>query len=145
MASYRNEKDKQRRQIYQSDYHSKHREETNQKSREYYATHKEERKIYDQNYVRGHREERKLYNQKIRKEVKDFLIQKYGKICIVCGEEPKGSYLIFHEKNFKSHEHLTPNQVKTLWQNFVPLCRNCHRTLHRFKRFLEKFKQLLDF
>lgn len=141
---YRNEKDKQRRQEYQKDYHWKHREETNRKSKNYYQTHKEERKLYDQNYVKTHREERKLYNRRWRKEVKDFLIQKHGKICIVCGKEPKGSYLVFHEKNFKPHDHITPNQIKNIWQNFVPLCRNCHRTLHHFKLYRENFEKLLS-
>jgi hypothetical protein len=126
--------------------------------RNYYHTHKEERAKYDKiyrqqhlddirkqqrGYDKTHRKERNIYNRKWRKEVKDFLIEKHGKICVVCGKEPKGSYLVFHEKNFKSHDHITPNQIKKIWQNFVPLCRNCHRTLHHFRLHKENFEKLL--
>jgi len=143
MTPYRNEKDKERRQTYQRGYYQKHKEERQKYNETYRQEHLEEIKKQQGKYVKEHRKERNLYNQKWRKEVKDFLIQKHGKICIVCGKEPKGNYLVFHEKNFKPHDHITLNQIKKVWQNFIPLCRNCHRTLHHFKNHKENFEKLI--
>ena len=136
-------RDYQKHLEYMRNYHKIHRKEQNLKSKEYYQQHKEKRKLYDKEYIRTHKEERKLYNRKIRKEAKDFLINKHGRTCVGCGLTSKDNYLVFHRKNFIPHDHLTPNQARKLWKEFIPLCRNCHRTLHHFVKHRKKFERLL--
>jgi hypothetical protein len=134
----------ERYEKYHNGYYHKNKEEMRTYFKENYQKHKTERKLYDKNYYKTHKEQRKAYRKKWRKEVKDFLISKHGKICVSCGLTPKENYLVFHRKNLIPHDHLTPNQIKKLWKEFIPLCRNCHRTLHHLKKhpkILELLKQ----
>lgn len=135
---------RERTRKYQREYYQKHKKRLNTWHREYYKKNREQILAQQKEYLRQPKikERRKMYQRKIRKFVKDFLIQKLGEICIVCNTMPKSNYLVFHDKTLKPHEHLTPNQIKQRWQDFVPMCRNCHRTLHHFIKYKDKFEKI---
>ena len=94
------------------------------------------------NYYCGHREELLQRNRECRKELK----RQIGDKCIICsffGIVKVRDNIEFHELNLRKHNSnpcLTLNHTK----DFIPLCINCHHTLHRLLRFPEQFKKLLE-
>lgn len=92
---------------------------------------------------RRYREYHREYARTWRKKSRDFLINKLGKKCVICGSECKSSFLVFHEKNLCPHkEHLKLDELKKRWKDFVPLCRFCHVAFHRMLKYKEKFEKL---
>ena len=74
------------------------------------------------------------------KKAKDFLFSKLGHKCVICGKS--NHQIVFHEIHGKPHKTLTYNQAVEHWQDFIPLCRNCHHALHRYIRYKEKIDEL---
>jgi len=91
---------------------------------------------------------RRLYNQKKHKEARQktrkFLFSKLGNQCIICGKPNTKFNIIFHEIHCKKHGFLVLKRIKTQWQNFVPMCKNCHKILHHFIKHRKKFERLLE-
>lgn len=94
------------------------------------------------NYYREHREELLQRNRKCREELK----QKIGDRCVICGSigiKKVRDTIEFHELNLIKHNANPCVNLKNK-DNFIPLCVNCHQTLHRVLRFSEQFKKLLE-
>ena len=81
--------------------------------------------------------ERKRY-WKIRKKIIAIL----GNKCIICEKSNPERIIIYHEIYGKPHES---NPLYTLnhIEDFVPMCKFCHKVLHVFLKNREKFIQLL--
>jgi len=147
---YDNEKDRLRRLNYQRNYNREHKEELSQKHREYYQKNRE--KILEQ-CVKYHQKNKAKRNEQTRewkRKLREQLKLEIGSICAICSEIPK--IPIYHKKDFKSHiglksEHSGESNPKYILDNskdFIPLCRNCHKTIHRFKRYQKEFERLLN-
>lgn len=97
----------------------------------------------DRRYRKKHR---KKYNERRRNQniiIRKKLYQILGNKCIICGvtsNKPKG--IIFHEIHGKPHKD-NPYYILNHIEDFVPLCKNCHSTYHRFIRYMDRFIKLL--
>ena len=131
------------------DYYQEHKEEWKIHGQNYYQTHKEEISVWGKDYHQKHKVHRNEYDREWKRKLREILRNEIGSKCVICGKEPKVP--IYHEKNFKPHLGLTskhsgesnPKYILDHKEDFVPLCRLCHTTLHRVHNYLEKFKQLL--
>lgn len=70
-------------------------------------------------------EYQKKRDERIRKE----LFALIGKICILCNSNPQK--IIYHEIHGKPHD-THPYYILKHYQDFVPLCHKCHRTIHHY-------------
>jgi predicted HNH restriction endonuclease len=98
----------------------------------------EQQREYDRRYRERHRKrynaKRRRQNRTIWEKVKSIL----GDSCCVCGTKPiEGKRRIgFHEIHGKSHKE-NPYYILKHLSDFVPLCHQCHKSLHRVLRFIE--------
>lgn len=110
------------------------------RERKYRVTHrsqinKEKKEFYENNKTKicKHAKE---HRDNLRAEIKKIL----GTKCIICGEKPKR--LCFHDITLKPHIN-SPRYILAHIKDFVPLCYQCHKTLHRFLRFKVAFSMWL--
>jgi predicted HNH restriction endonuclease len=96
---------------------------------------KEKKEFYKENKTKicQHAKE---HRDNLRTEIKNVL----GTKCIICGEKPKR--LCFHDVTLKPHIN-SPRYILEHIKDFIPLCYQCHRTLHRFLRFKVAFSMWL--
>lgn len=125
------------RTTFEKNYDPEKQKLKNQKYRELYPE-------YMQNWRRTHRvqeNERALkYDREVHKECKRLI----GDKCIICNSP----YTIcFHEKHGKPHIK-SANWIRKHPENFIPICRSHHSTLHRLieaknSGLLEKLLELV--
>jgi len=108
--------------------------------KKYYQEHKKEHDKTMRKWIINHPNFHKEYEKDNLKNAKDFLFLKLGRKCVICGKS--NHRIVFHEIHGKPHKTLTYNQTKKLWENFLPLCYNCHQALHLYMLYKEKFEKL---
>lgn len=124
---------------------------SSKKSRDWYRNHPEKlREYYGKNrekilkyHIKYHRLNRPSdlkkgaeYYEKIRKQV----LKTLGEKCYVCGVIPR-TKMNFHEVHGRRHPSFPIYVLKHL-DDFVCLCQNCHRAIHKYHKFKCKFEEL---
>jgi predicted HNH restriction endonuclease len=90
-------------------------------------THKEKQKYYKDNKIQIC-QHAKIHRDDLRTKIKKVL----GTKCVICGETPKR--ICFHDITLNPHIN-SPRYILEHIKDFIPLCYQCHKTLHRFLRF----------
>lgn len=96
----------------------------------------------DSNYIcRGCRNKQsREYDEKLRGELLAIL----GDKCFLCGRKVGRGRLgiCFHEKHGKPHNYTNFKYILEHIEDFIPLCRSCHFTLHSFAKNPERLLKL---
>jgi len=148
MGKYR---DLEKRRKYLKEWYQKNKEKILEQQRKYRETHPDKRTYKDrksknpEKFLKQRREYMSRYIQELRRRIENLI----GNKCILCGENKK---LCFHEIYGKNHyiickSYSNCTTLKYILKNikdFVPLCRQCHKCLHLYKKIknTKKFKEL---
>src|SRR3972149_3630723 len=110
----------------------KHASKRSKYAKGYYQKHKTEIIKKTSDYQREHPKLNKQKHDKWRDKLKTQVREILGVICVICGKTEK---IVYHEKRGYSHAKegylsQNPKYILDNIQNFVPICRYCHVTLH---------------
>lgn len=118
------------------------KERKRRKNRIYMQTHKEQMKITRRIWRRKNRNKENEYNRNFRKKRYVKARKLIGDTCIICGSKDK---IKFHEIYGKSHYgYETSCYILNHKEDFIPLCRDCHRAIHQLAGKQIKLKKLLE-
>lgn len=134
-------KNPQKHRDYHKKYREKHREEMNRKAREYNKKYPEKCRERERRYRVKHRKE---YNERKTKQIKrkwKEVMDILGDKCMVCGRGNVNRRVSFHEVHGREHKE-NPWYIFKHIGDFVPLCRFCHKALHRYHQYKEEIEEL---
>jgi predicted HNH restriction endonuclease len=140
--SYDNKKDRKRRLEYQKEYYRNHKESLNERNRQYYQQNRELILMQQRKYHENHKVYRNEKNREWKRKLRERLANEIGSKCCICGNIPK--IPIYHETNLKAHSQSNPKHILENKEDFISMCRNCHRTLHCFIKHRKEFEKLLS-
>lgn len=122
-------------------YYLKNREKFLKRTKEWYFKNKSKAQHYHKNYRKIHRKEIDIKNYKYRKTVKEEVAKKLGNICYICNQTTK--FPKFHEKYCRKHS-TSKFYIRKHIKDFIVLCSTCHNSFHRYKRFKNKYEEVLQ-
>lgn len=105
------------------------KERRRKRSLDWYYRNKQKVKDYKKDYRKRKKEHLNEYAKKLRKRKRKEIMKQIGDKCIVCGSSQK---IRFHEIHGKEHhDYSRYGYVLSHIEDFVPMCRDCHRALHQ--------------
>ena len=80
--------------------------------------------------------------RKLRARYKYKIERILGKKCVICNSDKKK--ILYHEIHGKPHHSHYITYILKHIEDFVAICYNCHKTLHHYMKYKEKFDKYLS-
>lgn len=143
-------KDIEQKRQHDREYYHQHKKQRLKHRQEYYQKNKKRIAEYNRQYNKQNKqkimEEKMSYYFANRKQIRKQQKERYKKIrelinrifgdkCVICGDSIK-KHLLIHEVHGKKHPPLTSFKVifSLNRDDFVCLCKRCHKSLHGLKK-----------